>query len=284
MTRPDEFSSQDRVALLDLIARIEEADGVRPVNESAELIINGYRDGEVVLEPAGGAPVAFGIADPREETIMLGVDPLHRRQGHGSNILRKLLQSQPQSSVWSFGSLPSAQELASSMGLKPVRRLLEMGRDLKDEPAPIVPDGYRITAFEDRDAEPVVAVNAVAFAHHPEQGKLTVAEFVDLTKQPWFTADGLLVARRGDEVAGFHWTKRHDEETGEVYVLAVDPAHSGGGLGRALLESGLAHLEQIGCTKVILYVEADQERVVRLYQSANFETINVDTNYRPEEA
>lgn len=284
MTRPDEFSSQDRAALLDLIARIEEADGVRPVNESAELIINGYRDGEVLLEPAGGVPVAFGIADPREETLMLGVDPLHRRQGHGSNILRKLLQSHPQSSVWSFGSLPSAQELASSMGLKPVRRLLEMGRNLKDEPDPTVPDGYRITAFEDGDAESVVAVNSVAFAHHPEQGKLTVAEFVDLTKQPWFTADGLLVARRGDEVAGFHWTKRHDAETGEVYVLAVDPAHGGSGLGRALLESGLAHLEQIGCTKVILYVEADQERVVRLYQSANFETINVDTNYRPEEA
>lgn len=89
------------------------------------------------------------------------------------------------------------------------------------------------------------------------------------------------MARDSDgQVVGFHWTKRHDQTTGEVYVLAVHPDHGGHGLGRALLEAGLAHLEAVGCTQVHLYVEGSQERVVRLYESARFDRISMDTAYR----
>ncbi|NHB85488.1 hypothetical protein G7085_15025 [Tessaracoccus sp. HDW20] len=69
----------------------------------------------------------------------------------------------------------------------------------------------------------MVAVNAAAFVHHPEQGRLTVDEFDDLTRQSWFDPAGLLVAKRDATVAGFHWTKRHGGGLGEVYVMAVAP-------------------------------------------------------------
>ena len=119
-----------------------------------------------------------------------------------------------------------------------------------------------------------------AFAHHPEQGRLTIDDFQALTRQPWFNAAGLLVAHHDDEVAGFHWTKRHDANLGEVYVLAVRPGHGGAGLGRALLTAGLAHLHTVGCEDVELYVEASEERVVALYTATGFRTLNVDTAYR----
>lgn len=267
-------------AVLSLADRAGAVDGVRPLNESAELIITGQRPGEVLVEEVDGEIAGYAVVDSRESTVILAVDPLHRRRGLGTRLLTRALAAGPDFSVWAFGTLPAAEAFAAAVGLEPVRGLLKLGRDLGEEPLGEVPEGYRVTTYSPEDAEQVVAVNAVAFAHHPEQGKLTVEEFLGLTTQPWFSADGLFLARRQDDVAGFHWTKRHDDATGEVYVLAVHPDHGGAGLGRVLLETGLVHLERIGCSRVILYVEAAQERVVTLYRSAGFTTLNLDTSFR----
>ena len=86
----------------------------------------------------------------------------------------------------------------------------------------------------------------------------------------------------GSEVAGLHWTKRHDGGLGEVYLIAVAPGHEGKGLGRALLARGLAHLASLGDHTVQLYVEGDQERVVRMYANAGFTVVQTDTSYRRE--
>jgi len=276
------LTSDVRSHVQDLLSRVTEADGVRPVNESADLVIDGHRPGHFLLAAHGDLIVGLAVLDDRDSTIQLAVDPGHRRHGHGAALLHAALQQAPQSSVWAFGTQPGAQALSASLGLRPTRELLKMGRPLSHEVQPDVPDGWSIRPFGGADAEGVVATNAASFTHHPEQGKLTVKEFHDLTGQPWFSHEGLLVATPTDAptVAGFHWTKRHDERVGEVYVLAVHPQHSGQGLGRALLEAGLAHLSGIGCTEVILFVEASEERVVEMYRSASFVTINTDTSYR----
>ncbi|MDO5736913.1 MAG: mycothiol synthase [Propionibacteriaceae bacterium] len=283
MIQMDNLSAPLLASLEELLERIEEADGVRPTNESADLVIAGSRPGSFLFVTEGDDVVGFAVVDARDATIQLGVDPAHRRRGHGSALLMAALESHPQHTVWAFGTREGATALSESMGLRPVRELLKMERPLAEEAWPVVPDGWRIRAWQPEDAEGVVATNASAFSHHPEQGKLTLGEFNDLTEQPWFSADGLLLATPTSDpsnVAGFHWTKRQDETTGEVYVLAVDPEHAGHGLGRVLLEAGLAHLRATGCTRVILFVEASENRVVRLYQSASFVTSNTDTSYR----
>lgn len=280
MTTSDGASASAADAVIGLVGRCEAEDGVAPLNESATLVALGERPGDVHREHAGRALAGIAIADPREQSIVVAVDPAHRRHGIGSRLLTAALAAHPAYSVWAFGTLPAAERLAAGLSLVPVRRLLRLERDLGDEPETSPPEGYRITTYSPDDAAAIVAVNAAAFAHHPEQGRLTVEEFLGLTRQPWFSPDGLLLARRGDELAGFHWTKRHDAELGEVYVLAVHPDHHGGGLGRSLLEAGLAHLARSGCHRVLLYVEGDQERVVRLYRSAGFEQAAVDTSYR----
>ena len=61
--------------------------------------------------------------------------------------------------------------------------------------------------------------------------------------EPWFDPEGLLIAEEADgTVLGFHWTKRHDAHQGEVYVVGIDPAAQGRGLGRLLTLAGLHHL------------------------------------------
>ncbi len=283
MIELEALTSDARPHIRELLTDVTNTDGVSPINESGHLVIDGHRPGRFLLATEGDRIVGVAVLDDRDDTISLAVHPNHRRRGHGTALLKAALERSPRKSVWAFGTSPGAQALAANLGFRPERELLKMSRPLGDEATPTVPDGWAIRTFEPKDAEGVVATNAAAFSHHPEQGKLTVEEFLDLTKQPWFSSDGLLLATPGqdrEEIAGFHWTKRHDERVGEVYVLAVHPRHSGHGLGRALLEAGLAHLSRIGCTEVILFVEASEERVVEMYRSASFETITTDTSYR----
>lgn len=263
-----------RAAARELLTAIEAADGISPVNESGALIVDGQRPGVVLL-----GEHAVAVLDPREGTAMLGVHPAHRRRGLGDALLAEVRRREPSAALWAFGTRPGATELCARHGLVPRRELLKMSRPLETSLVPSRAPGYDITGYRETDAEAVVEINRIAFAHHPEQGLLTIDEFRQLTAQPWFRADGLLIARRDGQAAGFHWTKRHGGGVGEVYVLAVHPRHGGSGLGRALLENGLAHLAAQGDHTVELYVEADQPRVVEIYRRAGFEVVRVDTSF-----
>ena len=45
-------------------------------------------------------------------------------------------------------------------------------------------------------------------------------------------------------MVGFHWTKQHQDQLGEVYVLGIAPSAAGRGLGKALLLTGLRSLQR----------------------------------------
>lgn len=253
-------------------------DGISPVNESGQLVLEGLRPGSLREDGPAAA-----VIDLRDGTIMLAVHPEHRRKGHGTRLLDALLREYPESAVWAFGSLPGSAELAARCGLVATRKLLRMERQL-DDTIELPSQAVTIDSFRDEDADRIVEINAAAFAHHQEQGRLTRKEFDDLTRQPWFSADGLLVARIDGTPAGFHWTKRHgpatqEEPIGEVYVIAVDPAHEGRGIGRALLAAGLQHLRKEGERRVQLFVEAGEQRVVDMYERAGFSICARDTSY-----
>ena len=75
---------------------------------------------------------------------------------------------------------------------------------------------------------------------------------------------------------------------GEVYVVGVDPAAQGRGLGRALTVVGMEHLagrliahDQPDPVAVMLYVEADNTAAVKTYERLGFAVSSVDTAYRP---
>ena len=59
-------------------------------------------------------------------------------------------------------------------------------------------------------------------------------------------------------------------ELGEVYVVGIDPAAQGQGLGRLLTLAGLHHLHDAGVAEVLLYVESDNTPAVRLYGGLGF--------------
>ena len=153
-------------------------------------------------------------------------------------------------------------------------------------------------AFEPgRDDEAWVRLNAAAFARHPEQGRLTVDDLHERMTQPWFDPAGLLlvVDEATGAVVAFHWTKveldsavgrAHGSDpsavrsgTGEVYVVGVDPAQQGRGLGGPVTRLGLAHLARLGLAEVELYVDGDNTAARRTYERLGFSDAAVDGQY-----
>src|SRR5699024_12469764 len=90
-----------------------------------------------------------------------------------------------------------------------------------------------------------------AFAWHPEQGGWSREQMAARLAVDWVDPAGIFLAvdtsGAAPRLTGFHWTKvapagPGEETEGEVYVVAVDPADQGRGLGGLLSTLGVAQL------------------------------------------
>ena len=189
--------------------------------------------------------------------------------------------------LWAHGDTAGAQGLAAARGLHAVRELAQMRRDLSQPvPSATYPDDVTLRTFQPaRDDKAWVALNATAFADHPEQGRLTLEDLEHRMAQPWFDPAGFFLAERAGELLGSHWTKVHPAEdggstpVGEVYAVGVHPKAQGLGLGKALTLAGLQYLRERGLDEVMLYVDGDNTAAIRLYERLGFTTSRVDVMY-----
>lgn len=285
--------------MLALAAAAEAEDGVRPVNEATELRLRSATTPPTGCEPGEPADVVHVLVDADgdlhgyaqvsgvrgdQPEVELVVHPEHRRRGTGRAMLRAAvgLVAGRRLRGWAHGDLPAAQAFASSEGFEAMRGLMRMRLDLTAElPEVRVPDGVRIRSFAPGvDDEAWLAVNARAFASHPEQGRWTATDLAARMAEPWFDADGFLVADdvATGELVGFHWTKV-EGDVGEVYVVGVDPAAQGRRLGSVLTLAGLQHLRSRGLRVVDLYVESDNEPALSVYRRLGFEQAALDVMY-----
>ncbi len=290
-------------AIRGLLADASAIDGVGAVDEAGQLAL-GHSDAGVDHltvrgidgRLAGYAQLNRTLGHPE---VSLVVAPAHRRRGLGTALLRCTVERahSPVDGVsavagvaggldrllgWAHGTTDGARALAAAAAFEPVRELLHLGRGLNDlPPTPDPPVGVALRTFAPSDADDWVAVNAAAFADHPEQGRWTEDDLAARMAEPWFNPDDFLVAERGGELVGYHWTKLDptEPEVGEVYVLGISPGAQGGGLGRVLLLAGLHHLADSGRRRVALYVEADNAAARRLYQRYGFSRLAVDTQF-----
>ncbi|MET8964384.1 mycothiol synthase [Streptomyces sp. NPDC004074] len=292
-----ELSPEQSEAVLALLAEAARVDGQQAVSEQGRLQLRGgEREGvSHLLLSVGDTLIGYAQledTDPVEAPAAeLVVHPSYRGHGHGRALGSALLAtSGKRLRVWAHGGHSAARHLAQVLGLSLFRELRQLRRPLSDLdlPEPKLPDGVTVRAFvPGQDDAAWLAVNAEAFAHHPEQGSLTQRDLDDRKAEPWFDPQGFFLAERtgeqGPELIGFHWTKVHAEEgLGEVYVLGVRPGAQGGGLGRALTTIGLRHLAAQGLPTAMLYVDADNKAALTVYERLGFTTYETDLMYRTE--
>ncbi|MDO0913761.1 mycothiol synthase [Streptomyces sp. DT2A-34] len=287
------LSPEQTEAVLELLAEAARNDGQQAVSEQGRLQLRGgAREGvSHLLLTVAGELVGYAQledTDPVEAPAAeLVVHPSHRGHGHGRALGSALLAaSGKRLRVWAHGGHSAARHLSQVLGLTLFRELRQMRRSLADLKLadPVLPEGVTVRAFvPGQDDAAWLAVNAAAFAHHPEQGSLTQRDLDDRKAEPWFDPAGFFLAERAGELIGFHWTKVHAEERlGEVYVLGVHPGAQGGGLGKALTTIGLRHLAAQGLPTAMLYVDADNKAAVSVYERLGFVTYETDLMYRAE--
>lgn len=279
---PVEETGPDRPGVLALAAAAAAADGVAPLSEPVLLSLREGR-GRHWTAVRDGRPVGYAHLDDTAGAELV-VHPADRRRGIGGALL-DALEGAGVEQVWAHGRRPAALAFAAARGYTAARTLWQLRRPLTTPlPDAPLPAGITLRAFvPGRDEDAWVAVNARAFADHPEQGAWTARDVRDREAEPWFDPAGFLLAERADgTLAGFHWTKVHPgpPPIGEVYVLGVDPSARGLRLGPALTAAGLRHLRDRGLGSVLLYVDGDNPRAVRLYEGLGFTPWDADVQFR----
>jgi mycothiol synthase len=283
--------------VLQLSAAAAAEDGVGPLSDQTVLHVRHggdpgarnlllWRDGDL----AGFAHLDAATDPAEARSGELVVHPAHRRQGLGRMLVRAITAEAGGRPVrlWAHGDLPAAAALAAGTGLTRTRALWRMSRSLRLPLAePRLAPGISVRTFvPGQDEREWLALNGRAFAAHPEQGRWTREDIDGREREPWFDPAGFFLAERDGRMTGFHWTKIHPVgpapghgPVGEVYVIGVDPAEQGSGLGRALTLVGLRYLRDRGLDEVMLYVEESNPAAIRLYESLGFSRAGTDVMY-----
>ncbi|MEV6431462.1 mycothiol synthase [Nocardia sp. NPDC051463] len=277
----------------ELLDRATAADGVAPISEQAVLSLTAADDARHLIVRHDGAIAGYANLVPAhgEHPAMaeVAVDPAARGHGIGTLLVNAVLaEGGAGTRVWAHGNRPQAQAVAARLNMVTARELWQMRRAVAtpelpelEVPAEIV---LRTYAGPADDAE-LLRVNKAAFAWHPEQGGWTERDIEVRRNEPWFDPKGLFIAADAADpgrVLGFHWTKVHYDEDpaiGEVYVVGIDPAAQGRGLGRLLTLAGLRYLRERDLAEVLLYTEADNTAAVRTYTRLGFAPAHVDVAY-----
>ena len=309
-----QLSRQEAAAVLDLVQHAAEEDGVSPLSEHVMLHLRYGGDPRArnVLLWRDGQLVGYGHLDPTDPVEgpagEMVIHPAARRRGLGLLLGRALVDEAGGAGLrlWAHGDLPAAAKLASAAGFSRSRALWQMRRSLQARIGkPQLADGVTVRTFAvGQDEDAWVSLNQRAFARHPEQGAWTRADLDMREREPWFDPNGFFLAERDGRLIGFHWTKIHGgngepgepatgpaeaaglattkhghEAIGEVYVVGVDPAERGTGLGRALTLIGLRYLRGRGLSQVMLYVDETNTAAIGLYESLGFTHWDTDVMF-----
>lgn len=312
------MSGPQATQVLDLVQQAAEEDGVSALSEHVMLHLRYGGDARArnILLWHDGRLAGYGHLDPTDPVEgpagEMVIHPAVRRRGLGLQLGEALAAEAgtPGLRLWAHGDLPAAARLAAAAGFDRTRALWQMRRSLQTRIGnPQLADGISVRTFRvGQDEDAWVSLNHRAFSRHPEQGAWTRADLDLREREPWFDAAGFFLAERAGQLVGFHWTKIHGgyekkghpqagnganasagpistaaghghEAIGEVYVVGVDPAARGTGLGRALTLVGLRYLRGRGLSQVMLYVDETNTAAIGLYESLGFTHWDTDVMF-----
>jgi mycothiol synthase len=295
------LSNSQQESVLALIKAAHDFDGTPPIAEHVLLHLRhgGDKSDSHIVFKEGDQVIAYAhldttdlVAGPSVEAV---VHPNHRGNGLGSLILKEAIKvSGEKTRIWSHGDLPAAKRIATSLKLERLWSNLLMSKSLSDiQP---VTSKYPIRTFiPDLDNQAFLSLNNKVFANYPDQGGWSKSDLQVRVNEEWFDEKGFFICEDKGKLMGFCWTKIHGAHThshegneadhgheaiGEIYVLAVDPAYKGQGIGKDLTITGLNYLKYQGLSSAMLYVGVENKAALNLYTSLGFSDFGSDVMYR----
>ncbi|HEV2360660.1 MAG TPA: mycothiol synthase [Acidimicrobiales bacterium] len=285
-------AEEDIATISALLHAAEHADDHHPLGEHTWLdLVQGGRSGYagfVARERPGGRVVGYVHVSKGQSSwaIEFVVHPSRREPGDpvGPLLVAAAIdeiraEGGGHVHLWVPKPDDAHEQIASANGLHRGRDLFQMRR-----PLPVTDHVSSVTTrpfVVGEDEESWLAVNNRAFDAHPEQGAWDLDTLRRREREPWFDAGGFLLHEVDGRVAASCWTKVHDDDPplGEIYVISVDPAFQGRGLGRELVLAGLEHLAAEGLRHGMLYVDASNVPAVTLYEKLGFQVDHIDRAY-----
>lgn len=268
----------DRDAIGALLEEARRCDGRPPLSEQKLVDFEGGGVGRGFVAESEGALVGYAhaLGLPEAWEVELALTPQARDRARYGALTAEVVAALPPGRavhVWAV-QLDHVAALEAA-GYTQFREVRQMRRRLPAEAPPPLPPGIRLAAFRPgHDDEAWLATHHRAFAAHPEVSAWDRDELDRRMGLVWFDPGDFLLAWDRDRLGAFCWTKVHDAEIGEIYIIGVDPDQRGRHLGRIMTLVGLDHLHRRwGCTVGMLYVDAENGGAVRLYSSLGFHTV-----------
>ena len=209
-----------------------------------------------------------------------GVHPEHRRGGVGSRLLEwGIARGQElgaQTAHTSVGeNAHEAWAFLERHGYTPLRHYWEVrweGTEIECK----LPEGVTLRTYEDGDAALLADVQNAAFASQWGYSPNTAEQVAYKVNMERSSPEGVLFLMRGDETAGFCWTRLDgpsDNRVGIIWMVGVSPEHQGHGLGRVIATAGIDHMLRQGVKAVELSVDSANTPARELYLSLGFQKV-----------
>ena len=282
LTRPfDETADEDAVASL------VSAPGGLTEAKYVDVARGKDRHGIGVVMELRCAIIGYGHALPIAEdgvwAIEVAISEAHRDEAGFGQLTAATMAAVPDAGeirVWT--NHPAHHRAAVVAGYLEIRELRRLGRALPPDTEVELPSSIDLRGFRlGRDEEAWIGVNNAAFADHPENRGWDLARFRETAALPWFDPAGLLMAWEDGRLVGSCWTKVHEANVGEIYIIGVDPQRHGRGLGRTLSLAGLWYLHRNrGAERAILYADADNGAGNAMYEHLGFTIEHSTSEFR----
>lgn len=178
-----------------------------------------------------------------------------------------------------------AKIVLAKLGFEFVRRFLQLRLDmvrvLPQDTHQAVPqyrhiqrgDEYELAQIQNRSF-------AGSWGYNPN----TVEELVYELNSSNCSTEEIKLACEGDKAIGYCWTRTiseigRNERIGQIFMLGVDPAYRGKGIGKGVLFNGLSYLKSKGRQVTELTVDSENKIACNLYRSVGFEFHNSNMWY-----
>jgi GNAT superfamily N-acetyltransferase len=246
------------------------------------LLLLAYRNDELVGSGAAGkSDVGGGSVTPR-------VLPAHRRQGIGTELLRRLASIVEESG---FADVGSMVEDAGSLAFAERFGFVETGRQVEqvraigtDEPWPAVPDGIEVVTVAQRPELLPRLYHELALEAFED---IPTPRRIEITLEQWASEwlnwpEATFVALSGDEVVGMAGLNYDADQPdrAENTLTTVRRSRRGRGLARMLKETATAWASEHGIREIYTWTQTGNENMRAVNEKLGYVTRDISITVR----